>query len=168
MPSSIASTLLTLAFASLPVATVSLSHQGDTPDLAVVDQAPAMTEVEDPTREIPASADGSFYAEPSVNGRTIRMMVDSGANITVLSQRDARALKISLPRRAFTQQLKTVGGRLPIAMVTLKHFNLAHRDIRNLRVAVPLSADVPSLLGHDVMAKFRHISIADDVLKLEA
>lgn len=169
MSSSVLSTLLKLAIASsVPFATVSLSDDGGSPGtVAAVSDAPII-EVEDPTSQVPISVDGTFYATPSVNGRSVRMMVDSGANMTVVSRRDAEALGLALPRRAVARQLRTAGGRVPIAVVTVKRLTLAGREIHNLRVAIALDRQVPSLLGHDVLSKFRRITIADDILQFEA
>src|SRR5207248_1498735 len=72
-------------------------------------------------REIPApvmlmaDARGHYSVDTKVNGAPIRMMIDTGASLVVLSERDAHNVGIRPAAGEFTEKSSTANGVVPVA-----------------------------------------------------
>lgn len=119
-----------------------------------------------PPGEIIVRAEGQhFYVLARLNGVPIRMMVDTGATYCGLSTEDAR--RAGVRASGDTATLSTVTGLVRVP----------HASIATLAIAGATFCAVPaiivdrgargSLLGADVLARFRAVEISADVLKLK-
>jgi len=87
----------------------------------------------------------------TANGLTLRLLVDTGANITSLSKRALRAL--SAQRAGADVQVHTAAGVVSAKVYTVSQFEVQGVVIENLRVLeLPTSLpDLDGLLGVDVL-----------------
>ena len=113
------------------------------------------------------SADGHYWAEASVEGRPMRMLVDTGASLVTLSRKDARALGVSPMDSEFSRTLTTAAGPVRAAPVTLDHIDIA--GVRLNRVeAVIVDRDLPApLLGMSYLGRLTAFEARPDGIVLK-
>ena len=116
-------------------------------------------------------ADGLFYVRGGViNGgvaaRTVRFVIDTGANVTVLTRRDAARLGLKT-RSADGMTLQTVGGKAMMQWARLTNLSIAGHAVAPVDVAVA-DDDLPtSLLGQDILGQFGSVTLKGDELTIE-
>ena len=86
--------------------------------------APAATPVEpsaDDSRSvvIPPSGNGHFHVEGRIDGRRLNFMVDTGASVIALTERDATMLGIAPAERDYVATVNTANGTARAAPVQL-------------------------------------------------
>ena len=114
-------------------------------------------------RELRRGPDGHFYADAQVNGTTIRFLVDTGASVVVLSQRDAQRAGIQLP--AERSVAMGVGGPIEVVPVTLDRVAVGGIEARAVQAAVAEELPV-SLLGQSYLQRVGTVEIRGDVMVL--
>ena len=117
-------------------------------------------------KRIKRAADGMFYVTAYINGRPLRLLVDTGASMLVLSNRDARAIGIADADLAYDDRVRTVAGAARMARVSIDRISIAGRDLDHVDAAVLADGSGVSLLGHNALAYFDSISIEGDQLIL--
>ena len=92
------------------------------------------------------SRDGHFWARVDINGVERRMLVDSGATITALSERTARLASVDRGTTPFPVLMQTANGTVPVKTGSVERLRLGGIKARNLNVVVS-----PSLGGVDIL-----------------
>jgi aspartyl protease family protein len=129
---------------------------------AVADTSRAKTE---PTRaprrsgysvELRAGRNGHFEARAAINGRTVNVLVDTGATVVSLTYEDARAAGLNIGENDFRHFSNTANGRARYASVTLEDVRIGDIVVRNVQAAVsePGKLNV-SLLGMSFLSRLR-------------
>lgn len=126
---------------------------------AAVEPDGEMTDVE-------RAKDGLFYVDVLINGQSIRFLVDTGANMVVLTGADAARLGIQARVNPFGPQMSTAGGQAPMAWARLDHVQLAGREMRDLKAAVVPSGLPVSLMGQNMLSRLGSVTIEGDRLRL--
>ncbi|MEA3013160.1 MAG: aspartyl protease family protein [Sphingomonadales bacterium] len=115
------------------------------------------------SRELLRNADGHFYADAQINGHSIRLMVDTGASVIMLTREDAQRAGVAVPtERALAMG---VGGTVAVAPVTIGRIALGGVDARDVQAAVADQLPV-SLLGQNFLAQFESVEIRGDTMVL--
>lgn len=97
---------------------------------------------------IEAAGDGHYYADATIRGRRVPVVVDTGATVVALNLATAKKLGIAPPLSAFNHTLQTANGSVDAAMVTLAEVRLGSIRVRNVQaVILPDSALGANLLG---------------------
>lgn len=118
--------------------------------------------------KIRAQPDGHFYVDAKVNGRTIALVVDTGASMVALRESDARRAGIRLRRGDFDAPISTANGMAYAADVTLRRISIGGINIRNVRaVVIPDERLNISLLGATFLNKLRRFEVSNNILVLE-
>ena len=81
---------------------------------------------------IPADARGHFFVQATVNGTSVRMMVDTGATGVVLSREDARRVGINPQPSEFTARTSTANGIVPVAPIVLDEVAVGEISVRDV------------------------------------
>lgn len=116
--------------------------------------------------QIRRASDSHFYAETEVQGRQIRMLVDSGASMVALTRSDAEAIGIDVDSLPVGGTAQTAGGPVPMRMVMLDSVNVDGIEVRRVEAAV-IDADMGvSLLGQSFLAKLDAVNVEGDVMTL--
>lgn len=116
---------------------------------------------------ISRSSDGHFYADTVIDGHRLRLLVDTGATNTVLSQRQARAVGIDTAALNYSLRLSTANGTIRAAPVTVKTLSIGDATLRNQGILVSgSSASDVSVLGIGTLSRFRGYQVRDGVLTL--
>jgi aspartyl protease family protein len=111
---------------------------------------------------------GHFFVEPIVNGTRLRMMVDTGASLVVLSREDARQIGISPAPADFTVRVATANGAVWVAPVVLKEVAIGEVAVRNVPAAVfPDNKLQVGLLGMSFLSKLSHFEVGGGRLVLK-
>jgi aspartyl protease family protein len=92
------------------------------------------------------SPDGHFWAKVRLNGVERRMLIDSGATVTAISQATADAAGVDDEGNLVPVVLKTANGLARAKTGTLKELRLGTARAKNLKVVIS-----PALGGLDVI-----------------
>jgi clan AA aspartic protease (TIGR02281 family) len=109
----------------------------------------------------PTRPGGTVVVEVMLNRRlTVPMLLDTGADFTVLTKQVAKDLRISsldhLPRLPF----KTAGGMVTFPIATLQSLRVGTAEARDVNVAIDTDGHMPvGLLG---MTFLRHFKVTVD------
>jgi len=115
-----------------------------------------------------ADAQGHFFVEPIVNGTRLRMMVDTGASVVVLSRDDARRIGINPPPSDFRATVSTANGPVLVAPVLLKEIVVGELAVRDVPAVVfPDNKLHFGLLGMSFLSKLSHFEVAGGRLVLK-
>ncbi len=110
--------------------------------------------------------DGMFYVVGIVNGARVRFLVDTGANVVVLTDEDARRVGARAMQDHPGGELDTANGAASTAWVKLNRIEVAGRAIADVDAAVPHGNLKVSLLGQNVLSQLGGLSINGERLTL--
>jgi aspartyl protease family protein len=118
--------------------------------------------------QIAADRSGHYRTLADINGRSIPVIVDTGATEVALSYEAAAALGIALRPSDFTMTAHTVGGVLRVAPIRLKEVRVGDVAVRNVlaSVAMPGEQRMDSLLGMTFLSKLSRLEMASGRLVL--
>jgi aspartyl protease family protein len=101
-----------------------------------------------------ADAGGHFWSDGTINGRTARFMVDTGATMVSMSQSDAERIGLNF-RDAPRGVVRTANGDVPAHRVILDSIRVGDVLVRSVEaVVIPTSMD-HVLLGNSFLARFQ-------------
>lgn len=138
--------------------------------LPELDRADARPGRGDPRRKVRRAADGLFYVTARVNGTPVRFLVDTGANMVVLTRDDAT--RVGLPPMSANggmgETMETAAGAAQIDRVTLAHVDVAGRKVRNVDAAVASGELKISLLGQNLLSRLGPVMLDGTTLVINA
>ena len=106
------------------------------------------------TVELRAGQHGHFEANVQLNGRTVQVMVDTGASLVALTYEDAERAGIFVRNSDFTHQSQTANGIAKFAPVMLDRVSIGDITVRNVQAAVSERGKLQtSLLGMSFLGK---------------
>lgn len=155
--------------------------QSESPDMEGAPPSPApvvadrSSAVEKPAqprtfgRRLALEADprGLFLTNAVVNGRSIEVMVDTGATVVAINAETARRLGFFLTQRDFTVPISTANGTIHAAPVKLAEVKLGGISVRNVDAAVLPGEVLPvNLLGMSFLKRLSKFALTGDQLVL--
>jgi aspartyl protease family protein len=121
---------------------------------AVVQPAPAANYGRSVTLQ--KAANGHFETEAIIDGRRMGFMVDTGASVIALRERDAARLGIHPARRDYTANVSTANGTIKAAPVELNRVEVGNLTVHNVAALVlPDEALAQNLLGMSFLSKVK-------------
>jgi aspartyl protease family protein len=118
--------------------------------------APAAPSAGYRTMTIPRGANGHFNIEADVDGRRMEFLVDTGASVIALRERDAARLGIHPSQREYTARVSTANGIVRAAPVELNRVDVGSLTVRNVQALVlPDEALGQNLLGMSFLSRVR-------------
>jgi len=118
--------------------------------------------------ELRAGPSGHFHVEAEVNGRSVPVMVDTGATMVALSYEDAESAGIYLRPQDFTHGVNTANGRARVAPVQLDRVSIGDITVRNVRAVVSERGRLStSLLGMSFLSRLSRAEMRSGTLELE-
>lgn len=111
--------------------------------------------------------DGHFVASVQVNGKSVLMIVDTGASQIVLRPQDAEKAGIDTTKLSYTVPVNTANGRSMTARIRLDSVAIGPLDRQKVEalVAQP-GALTQSLLGMSFLSRLRSYEFSGDFLTL--
>jgi aspartyl protease family protein len=120
------------------------------------------------TVELPIGSDGHYHADTEINGRTIQVLVDTGASMVALTAEDAEAAGIFVTDKDFTHRIQTANGTARVAPVTLDRVTIGDITVRDVRgVVSEAGAMAVSLLGMTFLNELDRVDMRSGKLILQ-
>ena len=102
---------------------------------------------------IKMASDGHFWADATVNGVRRRMLIDSGATVTALSERTAAAANIEANMGPVPVVLRTANGMAPARTGSVGELRLGYILARDLKVVVSPAFGNMEVIGMNFLSK---------------
>lgn len=115
------------------------------------------------TITLPRAADGHFYVDLVVEGRTVTFLVDTGASAMVLTKADVTKLGIDPEALDFGGQAQTANGVVRTAAITLREVALGPHIDRDFPADVNDGDLDISLLGMTYLSLYRFSVVGDQM-----
>lgn len=116
--------------------------------------------------ELARQPDGHFYADADVGGASIRLMVDTGASMVVLSAGDARKLGFGWSAAELEYVGRGVNGDVLGKPVQLGSVTIGDLQANHVEaVIIPEGLDI-SLLGQSFLSRVENVQIEGDRMTL--
>ncbi len=113
---------------------------------------------------LPAGPGGHFFAQGSINGKSIVFMVDTGATSVAISHAQAMNMGLDL-RDAKRAMALTANGPVASKIVTLRTVRINDVEVHNVEaMVVPMPMD-HALLGNSFLTRFSMVR-HNDVMRL--
>jgi len=116
---------------------------------AVVSTAPALGGA----AQVLRSADGHYWAEAKIDGRAVRVLVDTGASVVALTRTDALRLGLKLTSADFDQTVQTAAGPARAAAITLFSVAVGGAQVDDVQALVVEEGLEQSLLGMSYLGR---------------
>jgi aspartyl protease family protein len=111
---------------------------------------------------------GHFQVEGAVDGRRLDFVVDTGASVVALRERDAARLGIHPIPRDYTANVSTANGVIRAAPVQLSSLEVGGIRVHGVRAMVlPDQALSENLLGMSFLSRVRRFEMANGRLVME-
>lgn len=143
--------LLALAWVAIfGVGLIAVQYRDRLPDVRALlsDQQVVGTET-----RISLSADGHFWAQVSVNGVERRMLIDSGATVTAISEETARAAGIDTGTGAFPVTIRTANGTVEARRGTADTVQVGSISTDDLGVVVSPAFGEVDVIGMNFLSR---------------
>tara|TARA_R110000782_G_scaffold78293_3_gene155885 strand:+ start:71148 stop:71708 length:561 start_codon:yes stop_codon:yes gene_type:complete len=147
---------------STPIAAVATTISVPPQSAAAFRPNPALGQKE--AYVIRRSSDGLFYVDAMIGKDAIRFLVDTGANVTVLTRADAERLGLSSPNASRTT-MQTAGGPTSMQWTKIPLINIANRPVDNVNAAIIDKGIQVSLLGQNVLSRMEGLTFTGDQLR---
>lgn len=111
---------------------------------------------------------GHFQVRARVEGRELRFMVDTGASVIALTERDADQIGIRPRRDDFTVNVSTANGTVKAARVKLRSVDINGLKVDDVSALVlPKGALSENLLGLSYLSRLKRYEFAGTRLVME-
>jgi aspartyl protease family protein len=111
-----------------------------------------------PAGQVLKAADGHYWAEAMIDGRAVRVMVDTGASVVVLTPADAARLGLKLTAGDFSGTVITASGPVRAAPVRLEAVAVAGARVVDVEALVVEQGLPHSLLGMSYLGRLSSFS----------
>lgn len=120
------------------------------------------------TVEVPLGQDGHYHVDADINGRSVAVLVDTGASVVALTAEDADAAGIFVSDADFTGRILTANGSARVAPVVLDEVSIGDITVRDVRAVVsePGALSV-SLLGMTFLNQLDRVDMRSGTLILQ-
>jgi aspartyl protease family protein len=102
---------------------------------------------------IPMGRDGHFWAKVDLNGAETRMLVDSGATVTALSERTAAKAGVTVDKTLVPILMKTANGTVRADTGTLARLSIGAIEARSLKVVISPGLGDTDILGMNFLSQ---------------
>ncbi|MCF8709357.1 retropepsin-like aspartic protease family protein [Rhizorhapis sp. SPR117] len=99
------------------------------------------------------SPDGHFWAQVKINGTERRMLVDSGATVTALSEQTARLASVKPDSSLVPIVMRTANGIVPAETGTIERLTLGGIEANGLKVAISPALGSIDILGMNFLSQ---------------
>lgn len=118
--------------------------------------------------ELKVGPNGHFMADADINGRSIAVMVDTGASTIALTYEDADRIGVRPRSSDFTHVVRTANGNAKVAPVTLDRVAIGNVMVRNVQAVVIENGKLATtLLGNSFLSKLSRYEMRNGRLILE-
>ena len=120
------------------------------------------------TVSIAAGAYGHFLTQAQIDGRSIDVMVDTGASLVALTYEDAKSVGLFIKPSDFTSVAQTANGSTRVAPVTISRISIGEITVRNVPAVVSArGASERTLLGMSFLKRLTRVEMRAGMLVLQ-
>jgi aspartyl protease family protein len=112
-----------------------------------------------------ANQQGHVILDAVVNGAAVRLMVDTGASLVILTRQDAHAAGIAPSELVYSSRASTANGAARMAPVTLREIRIGQLSIYDVPAAVLENLNI-SLLGMSFLTRLQGYEMRDGKLTI--
>jgi aspartyl protease family protein len=112
------------------------------------------------------SPDGHFWAKASINGVQSRMLIDSGATVTAISQRTAAAASIKSAASLTPVLMQTANGMTAAQTAKVDELRIGNITARGLNVVTSPALGRLDVLGMNFLSKLASWRVENRTLVL--
>ncbi|HVJ02209.1 MAG TPA: TIGR02281 family clan AA aspartic protease [Sphingomonas sp.] len=123
-------------------------------------------QVEGSTVRIRMSPDGHFWARVTLNGVERRMLIDSGATITAISEETAAAADVE-PGTGLPVMIETANGTVAAQRGRIQHLAIGPLKTEDLGVVISSNFGEMDVLGMNFLSRLHSWRVEGNVLVLE-
>lgn len=105
------------------------------------------------TAQVVKGADGHYWAQAAIDGRAVRVLVDTGASVVALTRADALRLGLDPRPQDFTGRVQTASGVARAAPVELGVVSVAGARVDKVEALVVEDGLAYSLLGMSYLGR---------------
>jgi aspartyl protease family protein len=117
---------------------------------------------------IAAGAYGHFQTQAEIDGRSIDVMVDTGASLVALTYEDAASVGLYVKPSDFTGLAQTANGSTRVAPVTILRISIGDITVRNVPAVVSArGASERTLLGMSFLKRLTRVEMRAGMLVLQ-
>lgn len=109
---------------------------------------------------------GQFHVDGFVDGRQTQFLIDTGADLVALPEREAERLGIFVREEDFRPMLQTASGTADGARVTIDRLDVAGASLTHVPAVVVRGLDV-NLLGQTALKRFGKVTLRGDTMVIE-
>jgi aspartyl protease family protein len=113
------------------------------------------------------ASDGHFWANVTINGTPVRMLVDSGATVTSLGMDTAKAAGLDLNQNPIPVQIETANGAVMAHTSSVDRLTLGPIVATDLRVDVAEEFGATNVLGMNFLSRLKSWRVDNGWLILE-
>lgn len=113
------------------------------------------------------SVDGHYWATADIDGIERRLLIDSGATLTVLSEQTAAEAGIEPVTNGFPVILQTAGGTMTARRGTIGTLRIGNLTMRDVGVVILPSGGDLNVIGMNVLSRLHGWRVEQGVLILE-
>ena len=110
--------------------------------------------------------DGHFYANPSIGGQQLDVMVDTGASFVALTGEDARAAGLDWTEADLQPVARGASGVVEGVPVMIDRIELGGTEMRDVEGAIVPEGLPVTLLGQSYLRRFERVEIDGDSMIL--
>lgn len=111
-------------------------------------------------------ADGHFYADVSVDGMSVSMMVDTGASMIALTGADAQAIGLTWDETDVVPVARGASGPVLGVSVMLDRVAVGEMEAENVAAIIVPEGLAISLLGQSFLSQVNSVNTQGDVMVL--
>jgi aspartyl protease family protein len=115
---------------------------------------------------IPLAPNGHFLASVTINGVKRRMLVDSGATVTAISDETAAAAGINPDTNLLPVTIQTANGAVPARTATISELRIGNVVARDLKVVISPAFGPIDVVGMNFLSKLKSWRVEDGTLVL--
>ena len=101
------------------------------------------------------SPDGHFWAQATIGGVSKRLLIDSGATVTALSQDTAAASGLKVEKPIFPLVIQTANGQVTAQTATVDELRLGNIVARDLSVVVSPAFGNTNVIGMNFLSRLK-------------
>jgi len=101
-----------------------------------------------------AGSGGHFSTQGSINGKSVRFLVDTGATLIAMGQGDAERIGLDF-KKGQKGMANTANGQVPVYRVALNVVRVGDVDVYNVDAIVMPAAMDQVLLGNSFLSRFQ-------------
>lgn len=158
--------IMALAVASALTTAGWLSHAGARGQAFAATPAAAHAPAHGAMARVLKAADGHYWADALIDGKAVRVMVDTGASVVVLTPADAARLGLRLKADDFSGSLITASGPVRAARVALETVAVAGTRVDRVEALVVERGLPHSLLGMSYLGRLSSFSATPSEITL--